>query len=42
MAYICVNKKRINLGHFEDYNKAVKTRKEAEKKYFGEFRYKQN
>ena len=42
MAYICVNNKRINLGHFDDYNEAVKIRKEAEKKYFREFRYKQN
>lgn len=42
IAYICVNKKRINLGRFDDYNQAVKIRKEAEKKYFGEFRYREN
>ena len=38
-ANIGVNKKRINLGTFENFEDAVKARKEAEEKYFGEFSY---
>ena len=38
-ARISYNKKRIHLGYFENYNDAVKARKEAEEKYFGEWSY---
>lgn len=34
VAYITISKKRIHLGGFKDYKKAVKARKEAEDKYF--------
>jgi hypothetical protein len=30
-------KKHIHLGYFETVEEALKARKEAEKKYFGEF-----
>ena len=36
-AYITKNNKRYELGSFKDFDKAVKTRLIAEKKYFGEF-----
>lgn len=36
-AFIKINHKSIHLGYFEDFNEAVKVRKEAEQKYFGEF-----
>lgn len=36
-AFITVNKKQISLGMFEDKEDAIRARKEAEKKYFGEF-----
>ena len=39
-AYITVNYKKINLGYFIKLEDAVKVRKEAEEKYFGEFNYK--
>jgi hypothetical protein len=39
-ACIYYNKKKIRLGYFNDINEAVKIRKEAEIKYFGEYRYK--
>ena len=39
IAYICVNKENINLGRYEDFNEAVKIRKAAEDKYFGEYKY---
>ena len=39
-AYIQVKGSRINLGYFIDDNEAVKVRKEAEIKYFGEYRNK--
>ena len=39
-AYIDINNSRINLGYFIDYDEAVKVRKEAEIKYFGEYRNK--
>ena len=32
-----LNSKRINIGDFKDYNDAVKARREAELKYFGEY-----
>ena len=38
-AGIHINKKHIHLGCFDDFDDAVKARKEAEKKYFGEYRY---
>lgn len=38
-AYIRINKKRIYLGLFENFDDAVKARKEAEIKYFGEWSY---
>lgn len=36
---ITVNKKKIKLGTFENFEDAVKSRKEAEEKYFGEYSY---
>lgn len=36
-AYIMVDRKQINLGHYSDVNLAIKARKNAEKKYFKEF-----
>ena len=38
-AYITVNKKQIHLGLFDKKEDAVKARKEAENKYFGEWSY---
>lgn len=38
-ARIQVNSKRIFLGNFKYFEDAVKARKEAEEKYFGEFSY---
>lgn len=37
-AVITVNYECIYLGTFDSYSKAVRARKEAEKKYFGEYR----
>ena len=39
MAYIAINKKQIHLGLFDKKEDAIKARKEAEEKYFGEFSY---
>lgn len=39
VAYIRSGGRTINLGYFENYNDAVKARKEAEDKYFGEYSY---
>lgn len=39
-AQIKINKKNIRLGYYIDKNNAIKARKEAEEKYFGEFAYK--
>ena len=36
---IMVNRKTINLGRYNNFEDAVKARKEAEEKYFGEFSY---
>lgn len=36
-AYIMLDRRQINLGLFDDFEDAVKARKEAEQKYFGEF-----
>ena len=38
-ARIIVNKKTIFLGRYDTLDKAVKARKEAEEKYFGEYSY---
>jgi hypothetical protein len=38
-AYITINKKQIHLGYFDDINEAIKIRKQAEEKYFGDFSY---
>ena len=38
-ARIQIDKKRINLGLFDNFDDAVKARKEAEEKYFGEWSY---
>jgi len=40
IARIQVNGSRIYLGEFKNFEDAVKTRKEAEKKFFGEYSYK--
>lgn len=37
-AYIYKNYKKIELGYYNDFDKAVEVRKQAEKKYFGEYR----
>ena len=39
LAEISVKGKRINLGYFENKDDAIKVRKEAEEKYFGEWSY---
>lgn len=36
---ISINKQNIKLGYFKDYNDAVKCRKDAEVKYYGEYSY---
>ena len=41
-ADIQVNNKTFNLGSFMDKNDAIKARKEAETKYFGEFAFTKN
>ena len=38
-AYIWIDYKRISLGYHNNFEDAVKVRKEAEEKYFGEFSY---
>ena len=39
VAYITVNKKIMKLGRFHNFEDAVKSRKNAENKYFGEYSY---
>lgn len=39
MAYITKNYHRKHLGYYENFEDAVKVRKEAEEKYFGEYSY---
>ena len=38
-AYIRLNKERIYLGIYDDFDDAVNARKKAEEKYFGEYSY---
>lgn len=38
-AYIIINKKFVHLGLYDNLEDAIKARKEAENKYFGEFSY---
>ena len=38
-SYISVDKKKIRLGEYNNFDDAVKARKEAENKYFGEYKY---
>ena len=38
-ARISVNNKRYSLGLYDDINEAIKVRKQAEEKYYGEFSY---
>ena len=38
-ARIFINGKGIHLGRFTDFDEAVKVRKKAEEKYFGEYSY---
>jgi hypothetical protein len=40
VAHIRKENKRITLGYFDNIEDAIKLRKEAELKYFGEYRYK--
>jgi hypothetical protein len=42
VAQIMLNNKNIHLGRFDDLEEACEARKEAEIKYFGEFRNKDN
>ena len=42
VADICVMKNRFVLGRFHNKEDAIKARKEAEVKYFGEYRYDAN
>ena len=39
VAYITVNRKRHNLGYYNNFEDAVNARKNGEEKYFGEFSY---
>ena len=38
-AYITVNKKRHHIGWYKNFDDAIKARKEAEEKYFGEYSF---
>lgn len=38
-AYINIKRRRKNLGLYSDFDEAVKVRKKAEEKYFGEYSY---
>jgi hypothetical protein len=38
-AYIHIDYRRVHLGYFDNFEDAIKVRKEAEEKYFGEFSY---
>ena len=41
-AYITKNRKRINLGVYEEINDAIKVRERAEKELFGDFSFKES
>lgn len=41
-AYIWFDRQKIHLGRFANKEDAIIARKEAEKKYFGEYRYNDN
>lgn len=41
-SYITKNRKRINLGVYEDINDAIAVREKAEREMFGEFSYKES
>ena len=41
-AYISIYNKRINLGYFDNIDNAIIAREQAEDKYFGEWKYKEN
>jgi hypothetical protein len=41
-AQIRLNKKQITLGYFKDFDEACQVRKDAEIKYYGEYRNKDN
>ena len=41
LSRITVNGHVISLGHYNDFESAVRARKEAEEKYFGDYRYDQ-
>lgn len=38
-AFININKEQIKLGYYDNIEDAIKARKEAEEKYFGEYSY---
>lgn len=40
-AYIMIDRKQVNLGHYLNKQDAINARKVAERKYFGEFMYKE-
>ena len=40
LAYITVNRKPIHLGYYKNLEDAIEARKQAEIKYFGEYRNK--
>ena len=42
LSRICFNKEIIHLGYFKEKEDAIQARKEAEIKYFGEYRYDYN
>jgi len=39
--FISINKKCVHLGYFDDFEEAVQVRKNAELKYYGEYRFKE-
>ena len=39
-SHITINKIQIYLGRYDDFNEAVKARKQAEEKYFKNYNYK--
>lgn len=41
VARICIDERETHLGYFNNFEDAVQARKDAELKYYGEFRYKE-